>query len=152
MSERWLDHHNAQYNVVDIIGNLTLVGKHYIEDPCRECIGKHLQEILALAREARGLNDALQMREFLDAAEALAVKHLSIIMECAVKENGHCDIHGKGDMQKLFEETRVLRRELNMKVFGFAADLMYDSDHAGAGHGHEHAHEAEESDHIRMHD
>lgn len=129
--EKWLDHHNAQYNVVEIITNLNQLGKHYIEDPCRECIGKHLIDIIADAREGYGLDDALEMREYLEAAESLAVGHLKEIIACTVSEDGRCTVKGREDLQRLFEETRKLRRELNLKIFGFSADLLYEGEQEG---------------------
>lgn len=135
MEERWLDHHSAYFNGAKIIYNLELLGEHYALDPCRECIGKHLQTIIAYAQEGALLDHAEEMREFLEAAESLAVRHLSLVLECAVKENGKCELHGPADVMRLAQEARALRREMNVAIFGFAADLMYESDGV---HGHSH--------------
>ena len=149
MVEKWQDHHNAAYNLSKIAKNLSLLQEHYLEDPCRECCGKHLQLIAGYAEEGLGLDDGLTFKDFLIGSAQLADKHLNIILECSVKEHGTCQLVDYKDMVELAKEIRTLRREINMAVFGFAADLLYEGEggdhhehsHLGNAHGHEEPHE-----------
>ncbi len=134
-------HHQAEFNIQRIIENLILLQDHYSTDPCADCCTKHVETIEAYAREGMALDHAAEYADYLKACTDLAERHLRIIVGC-INDQGKCEIKNPKDMVKMGQETRALRRELNMAIFHLAGDLVYENEQAGShdfmGHAHNH--------------
>lgn len=120
-------HHTAEYNIEQMIHNLILLQDHYTGNRCSDCILKHLETIIAYAEEGKSLDHAVQYMEFLNQAVSIMQKHKKLVLDCMKKE-GVCVIKSEKDMNRIMNEVRMLRKELNMAVYHMAGDLIYQDE------------------------
>jgi len=144
------DHHTAEHNLDAIIQTLILLQDHYTGNRCADCILKHLETIEAYANEGLSLDNSLKYKEFFEDAIKLADKHKQIVVGC-LDESGVCQIKNEQDINKMVQEVRMLRKELNMVLYHLAGDLVYDEEkavsHDFIHEGHEHHHIGGEDEH-----
>jgi len=145
------DHHTAEYNLDMIVQSLILLQDHYAGNRCADCILKHLETIEAYANEGLSLDHAIQYKDFFKDAIDLAEKHKELVVGC-LDENGVCQVKSEEDINKMIQEVRMLRKELNMVLYHLAGDLVYDEEkavsHDFTHEEHEHHHLGEEEEHI----
>jgi len=145
------DHHTAEYNLDMIVQSLILLQDHYAGNRCADCILKHLETIEAYANEGLSLDHAIQYKDFFKDAINLAEKHKELVVGC-LDEKGVCLVKTEEDINKMIQEVRMLRKELNMVLYHLAGDLVYDEEkavsHDFTQEEHEHHHLGEEEEHI----
>jgi hypothetical protein len=145
------DHHTAEYNLDMIVQSLILLQDHYSGNRCADCILKHLQTIEAYANEGLSLDHAIQYKDFFKDAIELAEKHKELVVGC-LDEKGVCLVKSEEDINKMIQEVRMLRKEINMVLYHLAGDLVYDEEkavsHDFTHEEHEHHHLGEEEEHI----
>jgi len=123
------DHHTAEYNLDMIIQTLILLQDHYTGNRCADCILKHLETIEAYANEGLSLDHAIQYKDFFKDVIDLAEKHKELVVGC-LDEKGVCLVKSEEDINKMVQEVRMLRKELNMALYHLAGDLVYDEEKA----------------------
>lgn len=134
-------HHTAEYDIEQMIYNLILLQDHYTGNRCSDCILKHLDTIAAYAQEGKSLDHAVQYMDFLNQAISMMEKHKKLVLGC-MDDKGSCVIQSEKDMNRIMNEIRMLRKELNMAVYHMAGDLIYE-DEKGTDHNFlsEHPHD-----------
>ena len=137
-------HHTAEYNLDMIVQSLILLQDHYAGNRCGDCILKHLQTIEAYANEGLSLDHAIQYKDFFKDAIDLAEKHKGLVVGC-LDENGVCQVKSEEDINKMIQEVRMLRKEINMVLYHLAGDLVYDDEKAVS---HDFTHEEQEHHHL----
>lgn len=117
-------HHQAEYNIEKIIRNLLLIQDHYSQDPCADCLSKHWNLVMAYAEEGETLDGSEKYAKEFNEVIGLGERHIKIILDCAV--GGVCKVKKPEDMQRMIQEVRVLRKELNQKIYGLVGDVTHD--------------------------
>lgn len=122
-------HHSAEGNIEFIISNLILLQEHYdgANVECADCILKHLETIRAYAEESKGLDNAIKYKAAINQVLAFVDNHIKIITDC-IKDNNACVIKTAEDKEVMISQARILRRELNVLIYGLAGDLIYKTD------------------------
>ncbi len=122
-------HHTAEGNLEFIISNLILLQEHYdgANIECADCILKHLETIRAYAEESLGLDNAIKYKAAIDQVLTFAENHIKIITDC-ISDDNKCIIKTEEDKNVMISQARILRRELNVLIYGLAGDLIYKND------------------------
>ena len=106
-----ISHHDALFNLREIAKQLILLEQHYVEDPCADCIAKHLLTVEALAQEGLNLNNAEKYQLLLKEALDLAQKHYDIVQGFLFNQNGNYNL------LEMAQEVRQLRKKIMQQAF-----------------------------------
>ncbi|MEM4772543.1 MAG: hypothetical protein QW648_00850 [Nanoarchaeales archaeon] len=106
-----ISHHDAAYNLKEIVKELILLEEHYVTNPCADCISKHLLKVSALAEEALTLNNAKKYELILKEVLNIAEKHFNIVNSFLTHGNQNYNL------MDMAQEIREIRKKILKEIF-----------------------------------